>query len=238
MPTPPDLSSMMPGFDFMQGLMKGAGAALPGMGTWMAPTLDPAELGKRIEELKTVQFWLEQNVRMIATTVQALEVQRMTLGTLKTLNVQIGDLAEAFTIRPSAPVPEPAPAAPPAASPAPAAKATHASAAAASQAPPPAQGMVDPMQWWGALTQQFTHLATQSLGEAAARGTAAAASGPAASSSARAAAKTARRSAAGAGAKAGSKVGSNHGPKPGAKGAGGAADAPSAPRSGPRGRGR
>ncbi len=238
MPTPPDLSSMMPGFDFMQGLMKGAGAALPGMGTWMAPTLDPAELGKRIEELKTVQFWLEQNVRMIATTVQALEVQRMTLGTLKTLNVQIGDLAEAFTIRPSAPVPEPAPAAPPAASPAPAAKATHASAAAASQAPPLAQGMVDPMQWWGALTQQFTHLATQSLGEAAARGTAAAASGPAASSSARAAAKTARRSAAGAGAKAGSKVGSNHGPKPGAKGAGGAADAPSAPRSGPRGRGR
>ena len=94
-----------------------------------------------------MQFWLEQNVRMIATTVQALEVQRMTLGTLKTLNVQIGDLAEAFTIRPSAPVPEPAPAAPPAASPAPAAKATHASAAAASQAPPPAQGMVDPMQW-------------------------------------------------------------------------------------------
>jgi hypothetical protein len=31
-----------------------------------------------------VQFWLEQNARMLATTIQALEVQRMTLSTLQT----------------------------------------------------------------------------------------------------------------------------------------------------------
>jgi hypothetical protein len=159
MPTNPNLSGLMPGFDALQGLMKNAGAALPGFGQWLTPTLDPQELGKRIEELKTVQFWLEQNARMIATTVQALEVQRMTLTTLKTLNVQVGDLAEAFRIRP-AQAPEPAP------SPAPAAAAREAAREAAPPASAPAApGLVDPMQWWGALTQQFTTLASQSLAD-------------------------------------------------------------------------
>ena len=56
-----DFSKMVPGFDFLQGLVKNASSALPSLGQWVAPTLDPEELGKRIEELKTVQFWLEQN---------------------------------------------------------------------------------------------------------------------------------------------------------------------------------
>ena len=77
----------VPGFDFLQGLVKNAGAALPGIGQWVAPTLDPAELDKRIGELRTVQFWLEQNAKMLGATIQALEVQRMTLSTLKTMNV-------------------------------------------------------------------------------------------------------------------------------------------------------
>ncbi|MFY8085456.1 MAG: PhaM family polyhydroxyalkanoate granule multifunctional regulatory protein, partial [Rubrivivax sp.] len=98
-----DFSKMVPGFDFLQGLVKNASSALPGLGQWVAPTLDPQELGKRIEELKTVQFWLEQNARMIGTTVQALEVQRMTLTTLKTMNVQVADLAEAFKLKEPAP---------------------------------------------------------------------------------------------------------------------------------------
>ena len=87
---------MVPGFDFLQGLMKNAGAALPGMGQWIAPTLDPEELDKRIEELRTVQFWLEQNARLLATTIQALEVQRMTLSTLQTMNLPLADLSEAL----------------------------------------------------------------------------------------------------------------------------------------------
>ena len=103
-----DFSKMVPGFDFLQGLAKNASSALPNLGQWVAPTLDPEELGKRIEELKTVQFWLEQNARMIATTVQALEVQRMTLSTLKTMNVQAADLAQAFKLKDPVP-PAPAP---------------------------------------------------------------------------------------------------------------------------------
>jgi hypothetical protein len=73
-----DFAKMVPGFDFLQSLMKNAGSALPGMGQWIAPTLNPEELEKRIEELRTVQFWLEQNARMLGATIQALEVQRMT----------------------------------------------------------------------------------------------------------------------------------------------------------------
>src|ERR1043165_7675095 len=91
-------TKLVPGFDFLQGLVKNAGAALPNMGQWIAPTLNPEELEKRIEELRTVQFWLEQNARMLGATIQALEVQRMTLSTLKTMNVQMNDLRDSIKL--------------------------------------------------------------------------------------------------------------------------------------------
>jgi hypothetical protein len=98
----PNFAKLVPGFDFLQGLVKNAGSALPSMGQWVAPTLNPEELQKRIDELKTVQFWLEQNARMLSTTIQALEVQRMTLSTLKTMNVQMTDLRDAMKVAPVA----------------------------------------------------------------------------------------------------------------------------------------
>ena len=154
------LSKMIPGFDFLQGLAKNAGAAIPGIGQWVAPTLDPEELEKRIGELKTVQFWLEQNARMLATTIQALEVQKMTLSTLKTMNVQMGDLRESLKLKPMTL----ASAAAPAAAPATAAKKPAPRAAAKVE---PLAGIVDPMQWWGALTSQFAQLATSAMKDSA-----------------------------------------------------------------------
>ena len=158
-------TKLVPGFDFLQGLVKSAGSALPGIGQWVAPTLNPEELEKRIEELRTVQFWLEQNARMLGATIQALEVQRMTLSTLKTMNVQMGDLRDSLKIAmPGMPavMPEPEAAAPRKAASKPAA---HASAEEDTQAaaPAPAAVAVDPMQWWGALTKQFTELATNAM---------------------------------------------------------------------------
>jgi hypothetical protein len=143
------LTKLVPGFEFLQGLVRNAGAAMPSVGQWIAPTLDPAELDKRIEELRTVQFWLEQNARMLAATIQALEVQRMTLSTLKTMNVTVGDLGNAMKLGTT----DKAARAPAAAS-----KAAHAAATGSAPA-----GVVDPMQWWGALTQQFTQLAVQAM---------------------------------------------------------------------------
>ena len=148
-------AKLVPGFDFLQGLVKNAGVALPTIGQWVAPTLDPEELQKRIEELRTVQFWLEQNARMLGATIQAMEVQRMTLSTLKTMNVQMEDLRDSMQLRmPGSTPPE---------------KANEAKDTVSkdrAETPPPS--VVDPMQWWGALTQQFTQLATSALKDNAA----------------------------------------------------------------------
>ena len=158
-----DLAKMVPGFEFLQNLMKGAGAAIPGVqgfGQWIAPTLDPEELDKRIQELKTVQFWLEQNARLLGTTIQALEVQRMTLSTLQTMNLPMADLREALKARAPAPAAAPeegptdddeAPAPPPR------------RAAARKEAKAAAPAAIVPLQWWGALTQQFTDLAAKAV---------------------------------------------------------------------------
>ena len=162
----PAFTKLVPGFDFLQGLVKNAGSALPNIGQWVAPTLNPEELEKRIEELRTVQFWLEQNARMLGATIQALEVQRMTLSTLKTMNVQMDDLRESLKIRmPSAPAAAPQSAPPADEDEAKARPARKTARAAAKTAESP--GAVDPMQWWGALTKQFTQLAASAMKDSA-----------------------------------------------------------------------
>ncbi len=156
---------LVPGFDFLQNLVKSAGSTLPGIGQWVAPTLDPAEIEKRINELRTVQYWLEQNARMLAATIQALEVQRMTLTTLKTMNVPMADLTETLKIRPPR-AREPAPAV-----------AKREPAKEPAKPGDKAQAAVDPMQWWGALTSQFAQLATNAMKDTAADAAKALASG-------------------------------------------------------------
>jgi len=194
-----DFTKLVPGFDFLQNLMKGAGAGLPSMGQWIAPTLNPEELDKRIGELRTVQFWLEQNARMLGATIQALEVQRMTLSTLQTMNLPLEQLRESMTLRMpevEAPAPEPAPAPRPTPEPAAAAPAAPAPAIA------PALGAVDPMQWWGALTKQFTELAASALKDVATQAPVPELAGAKAAATAKTAARTRSRS----GAKPGTKT--------------------------------
>jgi hypothetical protein len=174
-------SKFVPGFEFLQGLVKNAGQTLPGIGSigqWVAPTLNPEELSKRIEELRTVQFWLEQNARMLGATIQALEVQRMTLSTLKTMNVPMGDLKEALKVPDLSGVPG-LPGVPPAALKATkrvakkavgaaakgVGKAAEATAAAVGEKKAPAG--VDPLQWWSALTQQFSQVAGNAMKDSA-----------------------------------------------------------------------
>jgi hypothetical protein len=198
-------AKMVPGFDFLQSLVKNAGAAMPPAGAWVAPTLDPQELEKRIGELRTVQFWLEQNARMLGASIQAMEVQKMTLTTLKSMNVSFTDLTESLKMRmPTAAAAPPTPAAAtpwgqaPAAASAAAAAAAAATASAAAAAaaaadsdadtsgataPAPAAApaaTVDPLKWWGALTQQFTELATNAMKDSASAANAAAAAAAAA----------------------------------------------------------
>ncbi|WP_219211371.1 PhaM family polyhydroxyalkanoate granule multifunctional regulatory protein [Variovorax boronicumulans] len=164
-------SQFVPGFDFLKGLAggtaTGGGAAhgMPSLSSWVAPTLSVEELEKRIQELKTVQYWLEQNGHALKATIQALEVQKMTLSTLRGMNVQMEDLAKVFTRPAAEPVEAPAPA--PAPEPAAAPLASSADADGAKPAPAAAPGVVDPLQWWNALTQQFQQIASTAMQDAA-----------------------------------------------------------------------
>jgi len=167
----------VPGFDFLQNLSKTASQAqpasasgMPGMASWVAPTLSVEEIDKRIQELKSVLFWLEQNTTALKATIQAMEVQKMTLSTLQSMNVNMADLAKAFTAK--APVaeapaaaPEPAPVQPePAAEP----DVVKEKSASKSSEKASAKPAVDPMQWWGALTQQFQDIAAAAVKDVAA----------------------------------------------------------------------
>ncbi len=160
-----DFSKFVPGFDFLQKLAgASAPAGAPSVSSWVAPTLDPKELERRIQDLKTVQFWLEQNTQAVAATIQALEVQRMTLATLQGMNVSMSHLAEALKVKPAAdPAPaaaEPGPAAPRAQAKRPRQAGEQTSAASASSE---GAGAIDPMVWWGSLTQQFQQIAGEAM---------------------------------------------------------------------------
>lgn len=169
----------VPGFDFLQNLAKSppgsssGGGAVPGMSNWVAPTLSVEELDKRIQELKAVQFWLEQNGTALKATIQALEVQKMTLTTLQGMNVNMAELAKAFTA-PTAQPPAKAEAMAKSAEPAAPPSAPEASATPKAKRPAKAGGKasaagaaVDPMQWWGSLTQQFQNIAASAMQDVA-----------------------------------------------------------------------
>lgn len=180
----------VPGFDFLQNLansaVKGATQTipqLPNLANWVAPTLNVEELEKRIDELKAVQFWLDQNATALKATIQALEVQKMTLATLKGMNFNMGDVANALKLKAADTVASGvqrafdtagtaaqtvgavAAAARPAARRKPAARAGRATGGRAATAA--ANPMADPMQWWGSLTQQFQQIATNAMKDAA-----------------------------------------------------------------------
>jgi hypothetical protein len=173
----------VPGFDFLQSLAQSAsrpsaaGSAIPGMSNWVAPTLSVEELDKRIQELKAVQFWLEQNGTALKATIQALEVQKMTLTTLQGMNVNMSELAKAFTARApeqtsgaasataAGPTPAPEPTPEPVAKTAPKPK----SRTKPETSKPTASATVDPMQWWGSLTQQFQNIASSAMQDVAAQ---------------------------------------------------------------------
>ena len=168
----------VPGFDFLQNLAKGATQNIPQMpnlANWIAPTLNLEELEKRIEELKTVHFWLEQNSKALGATVQALEVQKMTLATLKGMNFNIGDVANALKLKAADTVFSGVQrgidrAASTAQSISEVAADAQAVAKKVRKAAKPAAtaaaGMVDPMQLWGSLTQQFQQIAASAMKDA------------------------------------------------------------------------
>jgi len=189
-----DFEKLVPGFEFLKNIGK---SQLPGglssAASWVAPTLDPKELERKIQELKTVQFWLDQNTKAIAATIQALEVQKMTLSTLQGMNFSMNDLAESLkantstgfnfsTTRPGAENSDatrtkeppkngkrnynftsPKPSEAPEQASAQPTRAGHQSKPQATQ--DNASQTIDPGVWWNSLGQQFQHIAEKTVKE-------------------------------------------------------------------------
>lgn len=173
MPNIPGVGVVTDTLDFVKNLwgsMSVPGVSLPGMAS---PTLSVDELDKKIADLKAVESWLAVNTAMLRGTIQALEVQRGTIATLKSMGASLAaavkqpgadeksvlaaaPFAQAFFAQPEAP-----------------AKAEKADEPAA-EAPNPAAAMGNPSAWWNLLQDQFkqavnTAMAPDAIAGASAR---------------------------------------------------------------------
>jgi len=70
----------IPGMNSSSGIPTMQGMGMP------IPTMSVEDLDKRIQELKSVEAWLNVNVSMLHSTIQALEIQRATIATLHSLS--------------------------------------------------------------------------------------------------------------------------------------------------------
>lgn len=166
------LNQPMPGMtdtlEFVKNLWGGMNipGAMPGMGGMPMPGagLSVEDLDKKIADLKAVESWLNLNLGMLRGSIQALEIQRGTLATLKAMgdsmaqamsqtgaasDAAMAPFAQFFTqaAQAAAPAARPAdtPAAPPPEPPAPPPAGPDAQAAA----------MPAAVAWWNLLQDQF-----------------------------------------------------------------------------------
>ncbi|WP_322068215.1 PhaM family polyhydroxyalkanoate granule multifunctional regulatory protein [Paraburkholderia bannensis] len=156
------------------GAAQGLGPSLSMMSDMMTPLTNIEELDKRVTDLRAVEQWLKLNLNMLQSAIQALEVQRATLSTLRAF----GAFAQAQMSPP--PVHE-APARESAASFASAQSARESAPAgdadASADAPPPG---FDASAWWNLLQSQFNQLAQFAMAQPAAAAQAAQAAAEAA----------------------------------------------------------
>ncbi len=100
MPNIPGIGAMTDTLDFVKNLwgsmgipgMNLPGMNLPGMNMtgmnvpgMVIPTLSVEEINKKITDLKAVESWLNLNMGMLRSTIQALEVQAATIATLQSM---------------------------------------------------------------------------------------------------------------------------------------------------------
>ncbi len=67
-------------FEMFRRLWGPLGVPVPGMAM---PTLDPQEIDKRVQELKSVEVWLSMNLNVLRTAIQGLEMQKAGLSAMQ-----------------------------------------------------------------------------------------------------------------------------------------------------------
>lgn len=168
------------------GAAQGLGPSLSMMSDMLAPLTSVEELDKRITDMRAVEQWLKLNLNMLQSAIQALEVQRATLATLRAF----GAFAQSQMTEPASPKPtDEGPRGRAAAGDAPPREAGVASEDAesaegsgdAQQAAPPT---FDPTAWWNLLQSQFNQLAQFAVAQPAGAGAASGSDGGAGSAAA------------------------------------------------------
>ena len=79
------------------GTAQGFSSPLSAMSDMMSPLMNVEELDKRITDMRAVEQWLKLNLNMLQSAIQALEVQRATLSTLRAF----GAFAQASMTQPA-----------------------------------------------------------------------------------------------------------------------------------------
>ena len=88
-PPSQNVPGMTDTLEFVKNLWGGMhvpGIGMPGMGKAGMRGLSTDELDKRIADLKAVENWLNLNLSMLRTSIQAMEVQRGTIAALKSMS--------------------------------------------------------------------------------------------------------------------------------------------------------
>ncbi|KMZ12120.1 Alginate regulatory protein AlgP [Candidatus Burkholderia humilis] len=153
----------------MQGGAPGVGPSLSMMSDMFAPLTNIEEIDKRVTDMRAVEHWLKLNLNMLQSAIQALEVQRATLATLRAFgtyaqtSVENAQNTAASADKPKAAGWPMSGAAKPEVPPTQAVAATSldveekdAPSGEQSAAPPPG---FDPSGWWNVLQSQFNQLA-------------------------------------------------------------------------------
>ncbi len=160
--------------DFVKNLwgsMSIPGMGIPGM---TVPSLSVEDLDKKIADLKAVEAWLIVNTAMLRGTIQALEVQRGTIATLKSMGATLANAvrqpgADEKSVMAAAPYvsaffSHPAAETPAKPAPAPEAKAEpKADTAATAATDTAAAAMTNPVLWWNMLQDQFNQAVNTAL---------------------------------------------------------------------------
>lgn len=155
-PPMPNVAGMTDTLEFVKNLwgsMNIPGVTVPGMS---GSTLSTDELDKKIADLRAVESWLNLNIGMLRGTIQALEVQRGTLATLKSMGESMaqamgkagnGEAMAPFAQFFSQAAQAPTPAAPP--------PQQQAQQQQPQQEQPPGAAMPAAVAWWNLLQDQF-----------------------------------------------------------------------------------
>ncbi len=181
-PPMPNAAGMTDTLEFVKNLWGGMhvpGVPAPGMS---GAGLSTDDLDKKIADLKAVESWLNLNLGMLRGTIQALEVQRGTLATLKAMSDSMAQAMQRAGTDPALAQPFSQFFAQSAAAPAAPQPDTPKASDGAAEAADPSQAnaaMPAALAWWNMLQDQFRQAVATAMPSAGAPADGAAANPPA-----------------------------------------------------------